>query len=229
MPRPQPSNIIHDLKPKGVGLIARTVGEGKGDAEYAADIKHLSRLWQKIEKKAGGSRAPSLIHRELEMTASLIRDLFTDDVEEVFIDDKQSFTEIERYLKAVSPELAERVKHYKGKDPIFDAFNIEAQIEKTFERKVWLKKGGYICIDHAEALVAVDVNTGRFTGKKNQEETIFRTNMEAAVEVPRQLRLRDINSRHLNRALAGGQTHPPRRLPTPRTLQTHVHQGGAAG
>jgi len=184
--------IIHDLRPQGVGLIARTAGEGKGDAEYAADIKHLSRMWQKIEKKAQASRAPALVHRELEMTASLIRDLFTEDVEEVFIDDKDSFAEIERYLKAVSPELAERVKHFKGKEPIFDAFNIESQIEKTFERKVWLKKGGYICIDHAEALVAVDVNTGRFTGKKNQEETIFRTNMEAAVEVPRQLRLRDI-------------------------------------
>lgn len=184
--------IIHDLKPASVGLIARTAGEGKGDAEYAADIKHLTRLWQKIEKKSQGSRAPALVHRELEMTASLIRDLFTEEVEEVFIDDKGSFAEIERYLKAVSPELADRVKHYRGKDPIFDAFGIESQIEKTFERKVWLKKGGYICIDHAEALVAVDVNTGRFTGKKNQEETIFRTNMEAAVEVPRQLRLRDI-------------------------------------
>jgi len=160
--------IISDLKPKNVGVIAR------------------------IEKKSQGARAPALVHRELEMSASLIRDLFTEDVEEVFIDDVDSFTDIEGYLKAVSPELADRVKHYQGNDPIFDAFGIEPQIEKTFERKVWLKKGGYICIDHAEALVAVDVNTGRFTGKKNQEETIFRTNMEAAVEVPRQLRLRDI-------------------------------------
>jgi ribonuclease G len=184
--------IISDLKPKNVGVIARTVGEGKGDAEYAADIKHLARLWQKIEKKSQGARAPALVHRELEMSASLIRDLFTEDVEEVFIDDEDSYADIEQYLKAVSPELSDRVKHFKGNDPIFDAFGIEPQIEKTFERKVWLKKGGYICIDHAEALVAVDVNTGRFTGKKNQEETIFRTNMEAAVEVPRQLRLRDI-------------------------------------
>jgi ribonuclease G len=184
--------IISDLKPKNVGVIARTVGEGKGDAEYAADIKHLARMWQKIEKRSQGARAPALVHRELEMSAGLIRDLFTEDVEEVFIDDADSFAEIEGYLKAVSPELSDRVKHYKGKDPIFDAFGIEPQIEKTFERKVWLKKGGYICIDHAEALVAIDVNTGRFTGKKNQEETIFRTNMEAAVEVPRQLRLRDI-------------------------------------
>jgi len=184
--------IISDLKPKNVGVIARTAGESKGDAEYAADIKHLARLWQKLEKKSQSVRAPSVVHRELEMTAGLIRDLFTDEVDEVFIDDKESFDEIERYLKAVSPELADRVKHYKGKEPIFDAFGIEQQIEKTFERKVWLKKGGYICIDHAEALVAIDVNTGRFTGKKNQEETILRTNLEAAVEVPRQLRLRDI-------------------------------------
>ncbi len=184
--------ILSDLKPKGVGVIARTAGEGKGDAEYAADIRHLTRLWQKIEKKSASARPPALLHRELEMSAGLIRDLFTDEVEEVFIDDPDSFSEIQGYLKAVSPELADRVRHYKGKDPIFDAFGIEPQIEKTFERKVWLKKGGYICIDHAEALVAVDVNTGRFTGKKNQEETIFRTNMEAAVEVPRQLRLRDI-------------------------------------
>jgi ribonuclease G len=184
--------IIADLKPKGVGLIARTAGEGKGDPEFAADVKHLAKLWQKIDKKSVGVRAPALVHRELEMTAGLIRDLFTDDVDEVTIDDKESFAEIQSYLKAVSPELRDRVKLYKGHDPIFDAHDIETQIEKTFERKVWLKKGGYIVIDHAEALVAIDVNTGRFTGKKNQEETIFRTNMEAAKEVPRQLRLRDI-------------------------------------
>jgi len=184
--------IIGDLKPKGVGLIARTAGEGKGDPEFAADVKHLHKLWQKIDRKSGLMRAPALVHRELEMTAGLIRDLFTDDVDEVIIDDKESFAEIQAYLKAVSPELRDRVKHFKGREPIFDAFQIEPQIEKTFERKVWLKKGGYICIDHAEALVAIDVNTGRFTGKKNQEETIFRTNMEAAKEIPRQLRLRDI-------------------------------------
>jgi ribonuclease G len=184
--------IIGDLKPKSVGLIARTAGEGKGDPDFAADVKHLTKTWSKIDRKASSVRAPALVHRELEMTASMIRDLFTEDVEEVVIDDKESFGETQAYLKAVSPELRDRVKLYRGRDPIFDAYEIETQIEKTFERKVWLKKGGYICIDHAEALVAIDVNTGRFTGKKNQEETIFRTNMEAAKEVPRQLRLRDI-------------------------------------
>ncbi len=184
--------IFADLKPKGVGLIARTAGEGKGDADFTADVKYLTKLWSKIDRKSSTVRAPAVVHRELEMTASLIRDLFTEDIDEVIIDDKESFAEIQSYLKNVSPELRERVQLYKGREPIFDAFNIESQIEKTFDRKVWLKKGGYICIDHAEALVAIDVNTGRFTGKKNQEETIFRTNMEAAREVPRQLRLRDI-------------------------------------
>jgi len=184
--------IITDLKPEGVGLIARTAGEGKGDPDFAADIKHLVKLWQKVEKKAASVRAPALVHREMEMTSSLIRDLFTDDIEEVAIDDKDTFTEIQAYLKSVSPELRDRVLLYKDREPIFDHYEIEAQIEKTFERKVWLKKGGYICIDHAEALVSIDVNTGRFTGKKNQEETILRTNVEAAREIPRQLRLRDI-------------------------------------
>ncbi len=184
--------IIADLKPKGVGLIARTAGEGKGDPQFASDVKHLSKLWQKIDRKAASVRAPALVHRELEMTAGLIRDLFTEDVDEVVIDDKESVAEVQSYLKSVSPELRDRVKLYRGRDPIFDHYEIEPQIERTFDRKVWLKKGGYIVIDHTEALVAIDVNTGRFTGKKNQEETIFRTNMEAAHEVPRQLRLRDI-------------------------------------
>jgi ribonuclease G len=184
--------IITDLKPEGVGLIARTAGEGKGDPDFAADVKHLVKLWQKVERKAVSVRAPALVHREMEMTASLIRDLFTEDIEEVVIDDKDTFTEIQAYLKSVSPELRDRVLLYKDREPIFDHYEIEAQIEKTFERKVWLKKGGYICIDHTEALVSIDVNTGRFTGKKNQEETILRTNVEAAREIPRQLRLRDI-------------------------------------
>jgi ribonuclease G len=184
--------IISDQKPKGIGLIARTAGEGKGEADFVADVKHLVKLWQKIERKAKTVRAPGLVHAELEMTAGLIRDLFTDEVEEVIIDDPGAFKEIQAYMKSVSPELCDRVKLYGGQVPIFDAFGIESEIEKTFERKVWLKKGGYICIDHAEALVAIDVNTGRFTGKKNQEETILRTNVEAAREIPRQLRLRDI-------------------------------------
>jgi ribonuclease G len=184
--------IVTEHKPKGAGLIVRTAGEGKDERAFEADVKYLTRLWQKVERKARAVHAPSVVHRELELTAGLIRDLFTEDTEEVLIDDKASHAEILAYLKSVAPELRDRVKLYTGKDAIFDAYDIESQIEKSFERKVWMKKGGYIVIDHTEALVAIDVNTGRFTGKKNQEETIFRTNLEAAREIPRQLRLRDM-------------------------------------
>ena len=184
--------IVNALRPKGAGVIVRTAGEGKGENEFAADVKYLTRLWQKIDRKRKSVKAPAVVQHELELTAGLIRDLFTEDTDEVIVDDKTSFNEIQQYLRSVAPDLRDRVKLYQGKEPIFDAFDIEPQIEKTFERKVWLKKGGYLVIDPTEALVAIDVNTGRFTGKKNQEETIFRTNLEAAREIPRQLRLRDM-------------------------------------
>ncbi len=184
--------LVAEHRPKGAGLIVRTAGDGKGEREFANDVRYLAQLWQKIEKKAQTSRPPSLIHRELELTTGLIRDLFTDDVEELVIDSKEAHREILNYLRSVSPELRDRILLYKGRQPIFDAFDIEAQIEKAFERKVWLKKGGYLIVDQTEALVSIDVNTGRFTGKKNQEDTIFKTNMEAAKEVARQLRLRDM-------------------------------------
>ena len=184
--------LVAEHRPKGAGLIVRTAGDGKGEKEFANDVKYLIRLWEKIEKKTHTSRAPSLIHRELELTTGLIRDLVTEDVDELVIDSKDDHRDILNYLRSISPELRDRVKLYKGKQPIFDGFDIETQIEKAFERKVWLKKGGYLVIDQTEALVSIDVNTGRFTGKKNQEDTIFKTNLEAAKEAARQLRLRDM-------------------------------------
>ena len=184
--------LVAEHRPKGAGLIVRTAGEGKGEREFANDVKYLVKLWEKVERRARTSRAPSLIHRELELTTGLIRDLFTEDVEELIIDSKDAHRDILNYLRSISPELRERVKLYKGRQPILDAYDIEAQIEKAFERKVWLKKGGYLVIDQTEALVSIDVNTGRFTGKKNQEDTIFKTNIEAAREAARQLRLRDM-------------------------------------
>jgi ribonuclease G len=128
----------------------------------------------------------------MSLATGLIRDLLTEDVDEVVVDSPEVFREIREYLESVSPAMIDRVREYQGKLPIFDAFRIEPEIEKLFERKVWLKHGGYIVIDQAEALVAIDVNTGRFVGKRNQEETISKTNIEAAQEISRQLRLRDI-------------------------------------
>jgi ribonuclease G len=184
--------LIKEIRPEGAGVIVRTVGAERGKKEFQSDIKYLEQLWSKIDKQGQRVRAPSLLHREMELTTGLIRDLFTEDVTQLVIDSKEGHREVLGYLQNYVPELRSRVKLYRGDAPIFDHFGIEAEIEKAMERKVWLKRGGYITIDQTEALVAIDVNTGRFTGKKNQEETILKTNLEAAEEIARQLRLRDL-------------------------------------
>src|SRR5882672_751624 len=184
--------LIKDIRPQGSGLIVRTVGSERGKKEFQADIKYLEQLWTKIEKQSQRAKAPAILHREMELTTGLIRDIFTEDVSQLVIDDKDGYKEVLDYLKNYVPELSSRVKLYRGAEPIFDHFGIEAELEKAMDRKVWLKRGGYITIDQTEALVAIDVNTGRFTGKKNQEDTILKTNVEAAEEIARQLRLRDL-------------------------------------
>ncbi|MBN1505029.1 MAG: ribonuclease E/G [Candidatus Eisenbacteria bacterium] len=184
--------VISELKPAGAGLIVRTAGEGKSKKHFASDVKFLTRIWKKIEARAGHARAPALLHREMELVAGLIRDVFTDDVHRLVIDNKREHKQILSYVRAFAPELGHRVKLYSGKTPIFDHYGLESEIEKAMDRKIWLKKGGYIAIDQTEALVAIDVNTGRYVGKKDQEETALKTNLEAAREVARQLRLRDL-------------------------------------
>lgn len=185
-------SMVQDLRPQSAGVIVRTVGADRGKKEFQSDIRYLQTLWTKIEKQAQRAKAPAVLHREMGLTTGLIRDIFTEDVTQVVIDSKEEHQEILDYLKNYVPELRSRVKFYRGREPIFDHFGIESEMEKALERKVWLKKGGYITIDQTEALVAIDVNTGRFTGKRNQEETILKTNLEAAEEIARQLRLRDM-------------------------------------
>jgi ribonuclease G len=184
--------LIKEIRPKGSGLIVRTVGAERGKKEFQADIKYLEQLWTKVDKQSQRAKAPAILHREMELTTGLIRDIFTEDVSQLVIDSKEEYREILDYLKTYVPELGSRIKLYRGAEPIFDHFGIEAELEKAMDRKVWLKRGGYITIDQTEALVAIDVNTGRFTGKKNQEDTILKTNVEAAEEIARQLRLRDL-------------------------------------
>lgn len=184
--------VLQDLQPSHAGLICRTAAESRSRKELEADVEYLVALWKDIEEASASVEAPALIHREMELTTGLIRDLFNEDVNRLTIDSRQAYKQIVSYLKAFSPELKGRVKLFKGDGPIFDEYGIEQEIEKTLDRKVWLKKGGYIVIDHTEALVSIDVNTGRFTGKKNQEDTILKTNLEAAEEIARQLRLREL-------------------------------------
>jgi ribonuclease G len=185
-------NLISRKKPANTAIIARTACENVEAKQIVSDINFLHKLWTDIKTRSEKETAPNLIHEEVGLLIGMVRDVMTDDVDRILIDNDREHRKLVRYLKTFSPDLCSRVKLYRDKTPIFDRFNIEREIEKTLERKIWLKKGGYIIIDPTEALVAIDVNTGRYVGKKDQEETIFETNMLAAREIPRQLRLRDI-------------------------------------
>jgi len=185
-------DIVRSMKPDGFGIIIRTVAKGKGEAEFKKELRALKKLWDRIAGRARSTKAPALVHEEMGMTSSLIRDLFTPEVDRLVTDSKRTHKDILSYLRTVSTDLCSRLELYTERTPIFDAFQIEREIEKALERKVWLKKGGFLVIDHTEALVTIDVNTGRYVGKRNQEETVLNTNLEAAREIARQLRLRDI-------------------------------------
>jgi len=184
--------ILRKNRPKDCAVIVRTAGKGVSEEQLRDDIRTLEKKWREIKKKADRARPPALVHEDVDITVFALRDLFTKDVSRIVIDDKGEYERLQDYLKSFDPDLAGRVKLYRQKKPIFDHYKIESGIEKTLERKIWLKKGGYIVIEHTEALVTIDVNTGRFTGRKNQEETILETNLIAAREIARQLRLRDI-------------------------------------
>ncbi len=185
-------SLIAQLKPPGVGFIVRTIGLQVSENEFVNEIHMLVDAWKKAQNEALEGTGPKLVYRELGITTRVIRDIFSNDVTEVYVDQEEDRQEILSYLRALSPDLCQKVILYKEKLPLFDKFNIEKDLERLLRRKVWLRSGGYVLIDRTEALVAIDVNTGRNVGKSNLEETIFRTNIEAATEICRQLRLRDI-------------------------------------
>ena len=180
------------LPPDSGGVIVRTVSEDATRETFDRELQTLMNQWKRMKKKTHFVRAPALIHRETNLTRGLIRDLFSEKVEQVTVDSKQVYNEILEYLKGIAPELAGRVKLYEDQVPLFDKANIEHEIRDLFKRRCDLPSGGYLIIEPTEALVSVDVNSGRYTGKKDPEKTILRTNIEAAREVARQLRLRDV-------------------------------------
>ncbi|MDO5577004.1 MAG: Rne/Rng family ribonuclease, partial [Fibrobacter sp.] len=184
--------IISQIKPPGVGFIVRTIGLQVSETAFISEIHMLLDAWRNAQQEALSGSGPKLIHRELGITTRVIRDLFSDDVVEVYADQDDDYQEILDYLGALSPDLCKSVVRYRDKVPLFDKFNIEKDLERLLKRRVWLRSGGYILIDRTEALVAIDVNTGRNVGKSSLEETIFTTNLDAAGEICRQLRLRDI-------------------------------------
>jgi ribonuclease G len=174
------------------GVIIRTVGEELTKKTLVNEFKSLRRTWEKVQRRVSSMKAPASVHREATLTSGIIRDLFSEKVDSLTVDSEELAHEIRSYLGQVSPELLDRVKLYRGDVPIFDEFGIEEDIRAAFRRRVDLRSGGYIVIEHTEALVAVDVNTGRYTGKKDPAKTIVKTNIEAAAEISRQLRLRDV-------------------------------------
>lgn len=185
-------DFIASVKPEDVGIIVRTIGLMAHEADFQNEINIQYEKYRRVMVQARKTRGgPALIHREIGLGASAIRDLFSHDVTQVIVDDKDEYKEVVRFLKDVDPGMRDRVQLYKGREPLFDVYGIEREVDKILQRKVWLKSGGYLIFDHAEALVAIDVNSGRFVGGSH-ENTIFRTNMEAVGEIARQLRLRDI-------------------------------------
>ncbi|HTS89572.1 MAG TPA: Rne/Rng family ribonuclease [Gemmatimonadales bacterium] len=174
------------------GMIVRTVAEEVTEEHFRREVESLLALWKKINRKKTFVRAPALVQRETSLTRGIIRDLFSAKVDALHVDSKELYNEIEAYLKQVDPELQARVKYCNENVPLFDKFDIENEIRDLFKARCDLPTGGYIIIQPTEALVSIDVNTGRYTGKKDPEKTILKTNLEAAREIARQIRLRDI-------------------------------------
>ncbi len=185
--------IFQNLEiPKGVGFIVRTAGEGKDEKEFTRDIRYLIRQWKKIHATISQKKAPALIHQELDLVERMIRDNLSEDNDRMVIDSPEIYKKVERFAKLYLPGSKIDIQLHQERVPLFEKFNIEKEIERTFQKNVYLKSGGYIVIEQTEGLVAIDVNTGKFTGNRNLEETVYKTNMEAAQEVARQLRLRDV-------------------------------------
>jgi ribonuclease G len=185
--------IARDLLPEGHGIIIRTTCDGKPEAILKRDIKNLLKKWADIEKKAKANDAPFCVHNDYSMTNSIMRDLFSDDINSVVVDTRREYKTLRLYIKDVAPELSEKLIYHKSHTPVFDEYyNIEKDLQRSLEKKVWLKNGGYLFIEHTEAFTSIDINSGRFMGKKGQDENALKVNLDAAREIARQIRLRDI-------------------------------------
>jgi ribonuclease G len=185
-------SIARSILPKNYGLIIRTVARNQTEESLSDDLKNLLKTWQEIESTVKTEKPPALIYQDLNTTSSVIRDLFTPDISKVFIDSKKLYKQIKNYVTLVQPQLADKIENYKSNTSIFDAFKIEEQIKTLMGRKVPLPSGGYLIIEHTEAMVVIDVNSGRYAKSKDQELNSLKTDLEAAREISRQMRLRDI-------------------------------------
>jgi ribonuclease G len=184
--------MVGELRTEETGYIVRTAAEGVEEAKITKEMVFLTNLWETIRNRFPAAPVPSLLHQELTVSLRAVRDLLTYEADQVVVDGADTYQAILSFLETFMPAMKESVERYEGPEPIFDAYNLEGDISRALKRKVWLKSGGYIVIEHTEALVAIDVNTGRYVGKHNLEETILKTNLEAVKEIAYQIRLRDI-------------------------------------
>jgi ribonuclease G len=185
---------IQALLPEGEegGYIARTMAENASDEELRADIAYLRRLWAEIQNRASTAKPPSLLHRDLTLAQRVLRDLVTPDTSRVVIDSRENFSKLSAFAKEYMPQVLDRLEHYTGERPLFDLHGVEDEIQKALARRVELKSGGYLIIDQTEAMTTIDVNTGGYVGSRNFDDTIFKTNLEAAQTIARQLRVRNL-------------------------------------
>lgn len=184
--------MCRELKVKGAGLIVRTAAEGVTKKELTADLRFLEKMWQTVQNREKSSHAPALLYSEMEVSLKVMRDLFNESYERVLVDSQREYDRIRSFLKKTSSELIDRVELYQGSKPLMETYGVDEEIKQSLKRRVDLPSGGYIVIEHTEAMTIIDVNTGRYVGKTRLEDTIVKTNIEACKEVVRQLRLRDI-------------------------------------
>ena len=183
---------IENLRPQDAGFIVRTVAENASREDLEADMEFLLHLWGEIKDRVSKANVPSIVYEDLDITQRAVRDLFTPDIQRVVVDDKATYQRVCNFVETFVPQLRNRISLYENEVPLMDAYGVEVEISRALEKKVWLRSGGYIIIETTEALTVVDVNTGRYVGRKDLEETIFKTNMEAVKEIAYQLRLRNI-------------------------------------
>lgn len=184
--------LAHEIKPKRIGVIVRTVATGLSAEELKQDIDFLAKLWQSVQQRAKKAKAPALIHRDLDLVGRVVRDLVDDSVDRMIIDNVEQYKAMLDLLSATAPQYKDRVSLFQQQRPIFETFGLETELDKALKPRVWLKSGGYLVIDQTEALTVIDVNTGKFVGSTNLADTVFQTNLEACDEIARQLRLRNL-------------------------------------
>ncbi|WP_374017215.1 Rne/Rng family ribonuclease [Paenibacillus thiaminolyticus] len=184
--------LAEELRENEEGMIIRTVAEGESRETLHGDIEVLRELWNRITLRSAQAEAPALLHHDLNMVERLVRDAFSRDVDQLLIDNFRQAERLHTFVRSVAPELENRIHTYKEAEPLFRRYHVQEQLDKAFQRKTWLESGGYLVWDQTEALTVVDVNTGKYTGTSHLEETVYTTNMEAAEEIARLIRLRDI-------------------------------------